>query len=203
MTLPPVIRVFFAIDLPLAVKETLGEFIGSLKKKSRTHGIRWSKPVNLHITLQFLAETHTEHLTTLLNNVRSRIEGIAKTSEISLGLLHVFPNPYRPRVIVLDILPQDELANLSSLIGEGIKATNYEIENRPFRAHLTLGRIKQPQGINLSFLSSVEVPDIKKLLVDEVVLFRSEPRPEGSEYTVLERLSLLDNKILSIGSSAK
>ena len=75
MTLPPVIRVFFAIDLPMSAKEKLGKFIGTLKKKSRTHGIRWAKPVNLHITLQFLAETHTEHVSALLDNVRSRLKG--------------------------------------------------------------------------------------------------------------------------------
>jgi 2'-5' RNA ligase len=190
MTLPPVIRVFFAIDLPVTAKERLGKFIGTLKKTSRTHGIRWTKPVNLHITLQFLAETHTEHLPTLIKNVRSRIEGAVKHSELKFGSLRVFPNPYRPRVIVLDIVPQDNLAMLSSLIGEGIKATHYEIEDRPFRAHLTLGRIKQPKDLKLNFLTECEVPEFEKVMINEVVLFRSEPQPEGSEYTVIERVGL-------------
>jgi 2'-5' RNA ligase len=190
MTLPPVIRVFFAVDLPDAVKERLGEFITVLKKKSRTHGIRWSKPVNLHITLQFLAETQTEHLPALIENVRARIEGAVKRSELRFGSLHLFPNPYRPRVIVLEVVSQENLALLSGLIGEGIKATHYDIEDRPFRAHLTLGRIKQPQGIKLGFLSACEVPEFEKIMVNEVVLFRSEPQPEGSEYTVIEKMAL-------------
>src|SRR5579863_8725509 len=104
MTLPPVIRIFFAIDLPATAKERLGEFINILRKKSRTHGIRWTKPVNLHITLQFLAETNTEDLPVLIANVRSRVEGSIKHSELRFGSLHLFPNPYRPRVIVLDII---------------------------------------------------------------------------------------------------
>lgn len=190
MTLPPVIRVFFAIDLPSETKERMEEFIAALKKKSRTHGIRWTKPVNLHVTLQFLAETHTEHLPALIENVRSRIEGAVKRSEFRFGSLHLFPNPYRPRVIVLDILPQDNLAVLSGLIGEGIQATHYEIEDRPYRAHLTLGRIKQPRGMKLNFLSECELPEFENIRVDEVVLFRSEPQPEGSEYTVIERVAL-------------
>lgn len=190
MTLPPVIRVFFAIDLPEPVKEKLGAFISTLKKKSRTHGIRWTRSENLHITLQFLAETHTEDLQPLIHNVRARMEGAVKSSQLTFGALHLFPNPYRPRVIVLDVIPQDELVTLSRLIGEGLKDSNYEIENRPFRAHLTLGRIKQPQGINLSFLSECSVPEFEKLTVGEVILFRSEPQPEGSKYTVMEKLAL-------------
>lgn len=190
MTLPPVIRVFFAIDLPEPVKEKLSAFIGTLKKKSRTHGIRWTRPENLHITLQFLAETQAEDLQALISNVRARMEGAVKRSELKLGSLRLFPNPYRPRVIVLDMVSQDELVTLSRLIGEGLKDSHYEIENRPFRAHLTLGRIKQPQGINLSFLSECEIPEFEALTVDEVVLFRSEPQPEGSKYTVMEKLAL-------------
>lgn len=188
MTLPPVIRVFFAIDLPMPAKEKLGKFIGTLKKKSRTHGIRWTKPVNLHITLQFLAETHTEHLATLIDNVRSRLKGASHSLNLECGSLHLFPSPFHPRVIVLDVRPRDELSALSRLIGEGIKATNYEIEDRPFRAHLTLGRIKQPREINLDFLSGIGEPDLDKVKAEEVVLFRSEPKPEGSEYTVMEKI---------------
>jgi 2'-5' RNA ligase len=190
MTLPPVIRVFFAIDLPHSAKQRLGEFIGTLKKKSRTHGIRWAKPINLHITLQFLAKVHTEHLERLITHVRSRIEGTIKPSVFSFGSLHLFPNPYRPRVIVLDVTPQENLTMISGLIGEGIKASQYEIESRPFRAHLTLGRIKQPKGLNLNFVSECEVPEFEKITVEEVILFRSEPMPEGSEYTVMERMQL-------------
>jgi RNA 2',3'-cyclic 3'-phosphodiesterase len=193
MTLPPVVRVFFAIDLPDSVKEKLGAFIVSLKKKARTHGIRWTKPANLHITLQFLAETQTQDLQSLIKNVRERIQGAVNRCEFKLGSLHVFPNPYRPRVIVLDVFPQDNLAVLSGLIGEGIKASHYEIESRPFRAHLTLGRIKQPQDVNLSFLSQMDVPEFERMLVTEVILFRSEPQPEGSEYTVMETLQLVNN----------
>lgn len=190
MTLPPVIRIFFAIDLPEPAKERLGSYIGLLKKKSRTHGIRWTKPENLHITLQFLAEVHSEHLSMLLQNVRHRMAGAIHETVLTLGSLHLFPNPYRPRVIVLDVKPQDELGMLSGLIGEGIKAANYPIESRPFRAHLTLGRIKQPQGMSLSFLDEMQSAELEKIAVNEVVLFRSEPQADGSKYTILEKLAL-------------
>ena len=190
MTLPPVIRIFFAIDLPETVKEQLGKFIVSLKKKSKSHAIRWTKPDNLHITLQFLAEVRAEHLASLIANVRASIEGAFHNATFGFGAVHLFPNPYRPRVIVLGITPQEPLVTLSSLIGNGLEVTHYAIESRPFRAHLTLGRIKYIKGISLNFLSTCPPLLLEPIQVKEVVLFRSEPHPEGSHYSVLDRILL-------------
>lgn len=188
MTLPPVIRIFFAIDLPASIKDQVGAYIGSLKKKAKTNGIRWTRPENLHITLQFLPEVRLEHISPITDHVKKRVASSFQEAKIKLGEPHLFPTPFRPRVIVLDISPQNDLALLSELIGQGILEANYAIENRPFRAHLTLGRIKQPQGMNLGFISEFKAPEIEVLPINEVVLFRSEPQPEGSHYSVLERI---------------
>jgi len=190
MTLPPVIRIFFAIDLPLSTKERLGQFIGMLKKKSKSKAIRWTKPENLHITLQFLAEVQTPHLSTLIDKVKVEMTGAMKSTRLTFGSLHLFPSPYRPRVIVLEVTPQGNLAKLAESIGRGIKASHYEIETRPFRGHLTLGRIKLPQDINLGFLSECKLPTFEDVDIKEIILFRSEPQPEGSTYTVIERIRL-------------
>jgi 2'-5' RNA ligase len=190
MTLPSVVRIFFAIDLPQEVRDKLGQFICGLKKKSRTNAIRWSRPENLHITLQFLAEVNTEHLPLLTEKVKQHMEGMLKRSSLSFGALKLFPTHYRPRVIVVDITPQEPLAELSGLIGEGIKDAHYEIEKRPFRAHMTIGRIKSAQRVDLDFLLNVGDIGVDKIDVNEVVLFRSEPQADGSRYTALERLTL-------------
>lgn len=201
MTLPPVIRIFFAVDLPADIKEQIGQFIGVLKKKARSHSIRWSRPENLHVTLQFLAEVKTEHLSQVIACVRNQLAVSLKHANLHFGSLQLFPNPFRPRVIVYEINPQDDLARLSGLIGEGIKLANYAIETRPFRAHLTLGRIKQPQGLDLHFLSEVKLPSMTALRINEVVLFRSEPQPEGSHYSVVERIPLGENDLLNQASA--
>jgi 2'-5' RNA ligase len=194
MTLPPVIRIFFALDLPDATKENISRIISLLKKKAKSHGIRWTKPENLHITLQFLAEVNSSHLPLLSDAVRKVVHDAPSSLQLSFGGLQLFPNPYRPRVIVLEIEPQAELARLAEKIGSGITASNYPIDSRPFRAHLTLGRIKQPHEVDLRFLNEVEIPLLESLLIKEVVLFRSEPHPEGSSYSVLERIKLFEQE---------
>lgn len=191
-TLPPVIRIFFAIDLPEEFKNNIGRLIGSLKKQSRTGGIRWSRPDNLHVTLQFLAEVKSEDLPAIVQSVRARVENKLRSVSLTLGSLQLFPNPYRPRVIVLDIGPQAALAALSAVIGEGIRAVNYSIDERPFRAHMTLGRIKQPHDVRLNFLSEAALPLHEKIVAGEVKLYRSEPKPDGSHYSLLETIALAD-----------
>src|SRR6476469_9097962 len=117
MTLPSVIRIFFAIDLPPSVKDKVMQMMKALKKQSRTHSIRWTKPDNLHITFQFLAEVNAEHLPNLITKVRHQVEAINKNLSFMFGNIELFPDLYRPRVIVLDLAAQDDLAELSRLIG--------------------------------------------------------------------------------------
>jgi len=190
MTMPPVIRIFFAIDLPEAAKKKINSYLLALKKKAKTNAIRWSKPENLHITLQFLPEVQSAHLPKLLKHVQEKLKGGIKQSKIHFGKLCLFPNPYRPRVIVLEVTPQEELAGLSALVGAGINEAAYDTEDKPFRAHLTLGRIKHPQGVKLDFLNEADALEIEDLPFDDIALFRSEPQAEGSLYTVIERIKL-------------
>lgn len=190
MTFPPVVRVFFAIDLPATAKEQVGRFISQIKRRAKPHTIRWSKPDNLHVTLQFLAEVRSTDLSTLLTHVRQKLVTDLNEINLSFGAVQLLPSPFRPRVLVLDVAPQPMLKTLSGLVGEGILAAGYPIEERPFRGHLTIGRIKQPHGLDLSFISEFTSPPVDPIVVKDIALFRSEPRPEGSQYMVLERIHL-------------
>lgn len=190
MTLPALIRVFFAVDLPEKVKEDLGKYIKELKKQAKSQNIRWTKAENLHITLQFLAEVKSLDLPMLSGEVRKTLQTRIKQTAFSCGELHLFPSPYRPRVIVLDVNPQEGLTALADAIGNALDVCAYPKETRPFRGHLTLGRIKQPHGANLNFIAECIKPVLEPIKVEEVILFRSEPQDNGSKYTVLERIPL-------------
>ncbi|MFZ2314150.1 MAG: RNA 2',3'-cyclic phosphodiesterase [Gammaproteobacteria bacterium] len=190
MTFPKVWRIFFAVDMAPDLKNRLGDFITTLKERSKSHAIRWSRPENLHITLQFLAEVSSDDVTMIAKEVRKIVEEACSQIEISFGQITLFPHPSRPRVIVLDVSAQEALAELSVKIGKGIQAANYKIEDKPFKAHLTLGRIKQPKGVNLRFLADVVSPITEVVTVKEIVLFRSEPQSDGSRYSLIEKISL-------------
>lgn len=190
MILPQVVRVFFAVDLNRSVKEQIASLITTMKKQAKSNAIRWCKPDNLHVTLQFLAEIPQEALPTLISNVRAQLNYPMEAIQINFLKPSLFPNPFRPRVIALELQSHTQLGFLAQQIGKGILATHFDTEDRPFRGHLSLGRIKYINGDNLSFLSHIELPAIDPIFVEEVVLFRSEPHPDGSHYTPLERIKL-------------
>lgn len=193
MTLPPSIRIFFAIDLPPVVKDKMKAFILALKKRAKTNAIRWTKPENLHITLQFLPSVTSGDLSDLIGRVRGRLMEQVEQTVIAFGHLHLFPSAFHPRVIVLDVTPQQLLAELSSQIGKGIEEAGYQIEDRSFKAHLTIGRIKNIH-LDLGFLSEFTLPAIEPMVVNKVVMFRSEPMPDGSHYTPLDEMQLFSKK---------
>lgn len=185
MILPPVVRVFFAIALPEDINKKVEQYIGELKKLSRNSKIRWTRPENLHITLQFLAEVKTDDVSTLLTNVEAAMTDVTIPLRFTLGDLYFFPDPHRPRVLVLDVTPQAMIAEWSAMVGKGIVQAGYAIEERPFRAHLSIGRIKTSQATALNFLQDIAPLNLPEIQVGEVVLFQSEPHPEGSHYIPL------------------
>ena len=184
MTTPPMMRLFFAVDLSHFFKERVGEFLHELKKKTKGQQIRFSRQENLHITLQFLPEVKSSVVEQLIASVTESITGF-ESFNINLAKIVLFPNPYRPRVIVLDIEPQQIIKNLSLMIGQSIQSIGLPIEEKSFRAHLTIGRITNPQDVNLRLLPLQATPQFPALIVDQVKLYRSEPQTNGSNYTEL------------------
>lgn len=190
MILPSVVRVFFAIDPPDNIKASMSAYIDSLKDLSKTNKIRWTRTENLHITLQFLAEVQGEHVDLIISKVQAELAAAVSHLTINLRSLYLFPDPHRPRVLVVDVAPQAALAQLSAMIGRGIEAAGYKIEARAFRGHMTIGRFKTSQKTVLNFLSDAKAPDVGEIEIHEVVLFQSESHPEGSRYIPLKRIPL-------------
>lgn len=184
----PLIRAFFAIDLPENVQEKIYHVMGDLQKKLPTNLVKWTRPQHLHITLQFMPEVEWDEIQALVGNVRVELAQ-AKSFVIELDSLALFPTPNQPHLIALQSKSQEQLANLASLIGKGIVATDYPIEDRPFRSHVTLGRFPREHLKSVS-LDGVTLPIIEKIKVNEVVFFQSEPSNEGSDYIPLMHVKL-------------
>ena len=183
------IRAFFSIELPLAAKKIIAhQLIPALQKKCHSHVIRWTKMDNLHITLQFLKEIDALDVDKLIKNVEIELKD-SKIFSLELHKPELFPSLERPRTISLSMGSEDIVSRLSKQIGNGIQKTNYPVETRPFRGHLTLGRINERKSGDIS-LNDVVLPRFDKIEIKEIVFFRSEPAKDGSHYTELARFDL-------------
>lgn len=187
-------RTFFAVDLPPQDKQHLAIAMNALRpylqKVYKGAVFRWVKPDNLHLTLQFLGQVNEAVIEALLQQAYIELEG-TPSFYLSLGPLEWFPNCYQPRVLSVKLGPQEILTKLSSALKKAAVASGCRVDERLFRAHLTLARIDHLVNAGPEILHTFSWPSFAEILVKEVVFFQSEPGSNGSVYTRLAGLSLL------------
>lgn len=186
-------RIFFAIDPSPVHKAHLGDYIEivrhDLEKNFEPAHFHWVRPENLHVTLQFMGEVKEEDIPLILTKVAKAIQS-EETFNLGFGSLEWFPNTNQPKVLSLQVAPQDLLAKLSAAVGKGLIDSHYSIETRPFRGHLTLGRVDNLHHLSPHFLEFMDLPAFEPMKVKELVLFHSQPEKGRAVYTQLAKLSL-------------
>jgi 2'-5' RNA ligase len=187
------IRTFIAVN----VSDTTRRMINTLQMVFRysRKGIRFVPPENVHVTLKFLGDIDPAIIPELTSKIETSIRGFRKFDYICAGT-GVFPNVRRPRVLWLGITQGSEmLTNLSKTLDDSLKAMPIESEERAFKAHITLGRIKEFRkpvpGLN-QFLEYPFEPIHNP--VDELILFKSTLTPYGAIYTPLHNFLLSDKE---------
>lgn len=179
------IRTFFAFEIDAATRQAAGEIIEHLRKQKHGDKVKWSKPEKLHVTLRFLGDVEPEKIQEIIHNVFAEIAAI-NSFVVCTGKVMAFP-PQHSHVIAINIPLSKELAELVSSIERGVARSGFMPENRPYLAHITLGRIHSSQPLQFDAIP-IKLP--QQQVVKEVVFFRSDPSEEGSIYTSLARLSL-------------
>lgn len=180
------LRSFFAVALPTPAREACVALVRELAEARDGDGVRWSRPEGYHVTLRFLGNVERERIAELAKRVAERVEALAPF-RVHLGAPRAFPPGRSPRVIAVAVEPEAPLAALAARVEEGVVAAGLEPERRRFRAHLTIGRVRNRR---IPSLEGVAAPDGPAIDVREVVLYRSDLDREGSVYTELEKIAL-------------
>ena len=180
------LRSFLAADLsPQALAQAV-QVIECLRREV-PRGVRWVPEENLHLTLKFLGGVEPDFISRLVTAASAKLEGLAPF-EVVLGGLGAFPNARRARVIWLGVCAGGaQLARLARKLDAAAARIGVERERRPYRTHLTLGRLRQPAPVALS---GVPCPDGLPFSVEEVVLYESRLSSTGAQYIPLARLPL-------------
>lgn len=184
------IRSFIAFELP----ENIITSIRNVQERIKAYGfdMRWVRPENIHLTLKFLGNINRSDILKIGELLNESAEGYAAMSLAAKGI-GVFPGIKRPRVLWVGLKGHmDSLIGLQKTIDEKLGAIGLARENRPFKGHLTLARVRG--GINPNRLSDAmkEVGGFESepFVADKIVLFKSELKPGGPVYTKLISISL-------------
>ena len=180
------LRSFLAVDLAPHARAQAAQVMAQLRQGA-PEGVRWVPEENLHLTLKFLGDVEPDRIPKLIAASTAKLERVGGF-EVMLGGLGVFPNARRARVVWLGVQAGGpELARLARKLDAAAARIGVERERRPFRTHLTLGRLRQPAPLALS---AVPCPDAKPFFVEEVVLYESRLSPTGARYVPLARFPL-------------
>lgn len=175
-------RLFIAIDLPVELKQALA------KLRCELPAARWVPAAQIHLTLAFLGEVE-EASAGRLNAELARIQLPPFT--LSLTGLGCFPHRQRPRVLWVGLAPDAQLANLVAAVQSAIRACGLPMEERPFSAHITLGRLRFPAPREVgAFLDQPLPAHLPLLPVQEFILYASRLHPQGVEHRPLTRFPL-------------
>lgn len=182
-------RIFIAVKVE--AEPALLRMFSSIKSLLGTENIKWVDPGNIHLTLAFLGDTEETRIKTLISMLNYKCPGF-KEFEFVLAGAGVFKSFADPRVIWAGIRSSDRLSELNGMVVAGLKETGFSIEERPFRPHLTLGRVKSVKNKeNLkSVLEKYKESEFQKVQVNEVTLFESILQQTGPVYKPLGKFSL-------------
>ncbi len=145
--------------------------------------ITWVSRENIHVTLVFLGDLEEEMIKAAERVLKQSCSGFGEF-ELSLSGAGIFKNLKDPRVIWAGIENPDRLTELNNLISNGLKNTGFKIEERQFRPHVTIGRIKSIKNTdNLrSAIERYQGTFLQKVHVSEVILYESILKPGGPVY---------------------
>lgn len=180
------VRSFLAVDPGEAARAEAAACAERLAAGPGGGAVRWGRPESYHVTLRFLGDVEAERLAPLAEAVAEEVADVVPF-ELRLGGAGGFPSARRPRVVVLGLAPEAPLAALAERVEAGVRAAGLPEADRPFRAHLTLGRVKGRRGPDLS---AALPPEPAAFPVREVVLYASELRRGGAVHTPLHRIPL-------------
>jgi 2'-5' RNA ligase len=189
-----VIRAFIAIDLTPAILQHLEQVSVQLKKRLEGVPVRWVPVDNIHLTLKFLGDVSLANVDMLKKILQTEVEG-HHAFEISVGGLGAFPSLHRPRVVWVGVEAPAELTAVQNGVESAMARLGYAREERPFSAHLTLGRVSRnamgrDERLIGEAIEAIKLGFLGVARVNEVHLYKSDLLPNGAVYTRLFTASL-------------
>lgn len=194
------IRTFLAVELGddlrnrvMLLQQELRQRLG--RDSSKDIRITWVQPSSIHLTMKFLGDID-EHLIDPMCEAVGRAMTGHEALQMPIERLGTFPRPQQPRVLWVGPSEQWEqgddakrLAALHRAVEDCCQSLDVASEGRPLSPHLTVARIKVGERHVGQALAKSGVMDrpisLGSLVVESVVLMKSELRPTGSVYTKL------------------
>ncbi|MBU1185807.1 MAG: RNA 2',3'-cyclic phosphodiesterase [Acidobacteria bacterium] len=182
-------RTFIAVEMNPDIIQSVQHVIRDLDEGNRS--VRWVKAGGIHLTLKFLGDITADQAT----RVAAALEAIGPdvpSFPLRIAGTGAFPPGNQPRVLWVGIDRSEELLALVSAVEIAMARLGFPSEKRPFRPHISIGRVKDPTLLG-SIPARIEAHgdrEFGQMTVRSFLFFESRLNPAGAEYSVLKEIRL-------------
>ena len=130
-------RLFAAVVPPQAAVRELAAAVAPLHALPQAAGLRWTGEPTWHLTLAFLGQVDADDLQPLRGCLAVAAAAVARTPRLRLAGSGRFGERALWAGVEGDTLP---LRRLADEVAKAARDTGIDVDERPFRGHLTLAR---------------------------------------------------------------
>lgn len=166
-------------------REALENAQEQIKQQLAHSRVTWVAPEVMHITLHFLGDVEVDIVSELIEDVKAL--SMPRSFELVLDCVDAFPSKKDPKTLVAHTNVHPFLVVLRKRLADVIVARGFNIDERPFHPHITLGRVQsraevlKPELISLGRIG---------FTVEGAILFESELTQACPIYTAIVRFPL-------------
>ena len=175
-------RLFFALPVPAQAQERLRPVLEAARQAGG-EGVSFTRSDRVHFTLAFLGEQPgPEEALAAGEPLRD-----TRSFEVALSGAGAFPNTARPRVLWLGVSDgAAEMMDAAERLRAALRQRGFQIEDRKFRAHLTIGRVR-PRGERFarSALAAIKPEEFARWTAREASLVQSVLGRGGATHNVV------------------
>lgn len=160
-------RLFYGVPLTAETRQRIDAAIRTLPD---TFPGRPAPAANWHITLRFLGPTSAAQRV----GIETAVEAALLPAPFTIRFTGwgAFPRPSHARVLWIAVEDRDRgLARITGILETAARSEGFAGEDRPYRPHLTIARIRTPADLR-EILARI-APVSTEMTVDRITLYRS------------------------------
>ncbi len=183
-------RLFVALNIPEEIKKQIIILRNSILPN--TFDYRWEPEKKLHITLKFIGNVEDE----LVQSIAVSLKFLENYNKVNCSFTKFgfFYKNGQVKILWLSLSLDPHIFELVTQINHELQKFSVPVDNRKFKAHLTLNRLKGNEGKKfIEYFQNTEIPALK-FVADEISLIKSELSHSGSIYSEVERYYLGRNE---------
>ena len=174
-------RLFVAIRPPDRIRDLLLGAMGGIS------GARWQGDDQLHLTLRFIGEVDRHQA----GDVQAALGAIHHPRfDVVLNGVGTFDRRGQPETVWVGVAPLEPLKALHKKVDQAIARVGIAPDQRAYRPHITLARLKRSSGSVRGLLEESGGLRSDPFEVDAFTLFESKLTLEGAVYSVIESYPL-------------